>query len=704
MNLRDLRAKMHLDRGGVSMAAISSVAESIGFRTMGASVRLGDFIHESPVPCIVHWNNMHFIVVYKIKKDKIYVADPAFGLVTYTYREFAEGWAPDKIEGADIMSLKGRVLLLDPTRLFYDLDDKHETKEGLSSLFHHMNRYRGLISQLIVGMIVGSILQLILPFLTQSIVDVGINQHNLNFIYLVLIAQVALFVGQTALTILRSWILLHINSRINISLISDFLMKLMRLPMNFFDSRTAGDIVKRIDDHARIEAFLTGTTIAMLFSIVNLVIFGGVLAYYNTMIFLTFFAGSAIYVVWAILFLNKRRELDYKNFALESANKGSILQLIFGVQEIKLNSAERQKRWDWESIQAKLFKNNIRILHLEQYQNAGGALINETKNVIIAVIAAKAVIDGQMSLGMMLAVQFILGQLNLPLVQLIGFLHTTQNAAISLERLREVQDEPDEGSNVAMDIDSLAPGESIQFRNVQFRYGGDTLPPVIDNINLDIPANKITAIVGPSGGGKTTLVKLLLKLYEPTSGEIYYGKTRLSGIRPERWRQMCGAVMQDGYIFSDTIAGNIAVSGEAIDYRRVVAAAKIANIHSFIEGLPLGYNTVIGNDGTNLSQGQKQRILIARVVYKDPPIIFLDEATNALDANNESEILSNLAQFLPNHTVIIIAHRLSTVRQADQIILLEHGKIAEVGTHQELYARDNGAYRQLVKRQTEISI
>jgi ATP-binding cassette subfamily B protein len=523
INLRELRLKTHLNREGVSMAGLSSAAESLGFRTMGASVKLRDFIEESPLPCIVHWNNKHFAVVYKIKKNKIYVADPAFGMMTYSLPEFGNGWrGGDPNIATDVMELKGRVLLLEPTPAFYEQDEKQPGKPSVLPLFHHLYRYKKLILQLVLGMVVGTVLQLLLPFLTQSIVDVGINQRNLNFIYLILMAQIALFVGQTGLSILRGWILLHINSRINISLISDFLMKLMKLPMNFFDSRTAGDIVKRIDDHARIETFLTGTAISIIFSFFNLVIFGLVLAYYNRTVFVIFLIGSTIYIVWAVLFLRRRRTLDYKNFALESANKGSIFQLIFGIQEIKLNNAERQKRWDWESIQAKLFKNQIKVLHLEQYQNNGGALINEIKNVLISAIAAKAVMGGQMTLGMMLAVQFILGQLNLPLLQIVGFLHTTQDAMISIERLREVHEEEDEGSSVTMDTGVMKVGEQIGFSNVGFRYGDSGSPAVLQSVNIKIPANKITAIVGPSGGGKTTLGKLLLKLYEPTEGEIYY--------------------------------------------------------------------------------------------------------------------------------------------------------------------------------------
>jgi ATP-binding cassette subfamily B protein len=698
-----LRDNCFLTREGVSLLGISEAAEKIEFRTTGVKITF-EQLCEAPLPCIVHWKQRHFVVVYHLPnpskggaKMLVKVADPAHGLIKYTQEEFLNGWLSSRKDGEDT----GIALLLEPTPEFYAQDGERSDRTKFAFILKYLRPYRKLITQLFLGMLLGTLLQLIFPFLTQSIVDYGINNNNLSFVTLILIAQLTLFAAQTAVEFIRSWILLHISARINISIISDFLIKLMKLPIGFFDTKMIGDLMQRIGDHSRIQSFLTSTTLNTLFSFVSFVVFVGVLAFYNITLLLVFLLASTLYVLWIVLFLKRRRNLDFKRFAQGAAEQSNLYQLITGMQEIKLNNCERQKRWEWERIQARLFKISIKGLALSQYQQSGAFFINETKNIIISFFAAQAVITGNMTLGMMMAVQYIIGQLNAPISQFIGFIQSAQDAKISMERLGEIHNREDEEESAENKIQYLPDDRSFSIQNLSFQYEGPHSEAVLRDLNLHIPAGKTTAIVGMSGSGKTTLVKLLLGFYPPTKGEINVGDTHLQNLSKQLWRTECGAVMQDGFIFSDAIARNIAVGDEHIDSARLVHALKVANLKDMIESLPLGVNTKIGQEGHGLSQGQKQRILIARTVYKNPSFLFFDEATNALDANNEKAIMENLEAFFAGKTVVIVAHRLSTVKNADKIVVLNKGRITETGTHAELTAL-RGEYYELVKNQLEL--
>lgn len=697
ISLEKLRAISETTREGSSLKNIADAAELIGFRSLGVKVNFEKLKEDAPLPCIVHWQQRHFVVVYKIKKDTIFVADPAHGLLSYTKNEFIKNWIGDN---ATAQTEEGIALLLEPTpRLKQTENDDLAEKRGFGFLFQYLFRYKKFLFQLVLGLVAGSLLQLIFPFLTQSVVDIGIQNQDINFIYLILIAQLCLFVGRTGIELIRGWILLHLSTRINISLISDFFIKLMNLPIAFFDVKMTGDIMQRINDHQRIENLLTSTSLNTLFSLVNLVIFGAVLAWYDWRIFAIFFGGSALYFIWVVLFLKRRKDLDYKRFSQMSAEQSKVMELINGMQEIKLHNAEKQKRWSWEFLQARLFKISLKSLALEQTQSIGSNFINELKNILISVFSAKLVIDGNLTLGMMMAVSYIIGQLNSPIQQLIGFVYSAQDAKIALERLSEIHNREDEESPEDKTSD-IPQNAAIELENVYFRYTG-AAEEVLKGLTMQIPANKITAIVGSSGSGKTTLMKMLLKFYEPTEGNIKIGETQVSNISQKAWRDHCGVVMQEGYIFNDTIANNIAIGEDHIDKERLKRAVEIANIQEFIQQLPLGYNTKIGMEGIGMSTGQKQRLLIARAVYKNPEFIFFDEATSALDANNEKIIMENLNQFFQGKTAVVIAHRLSTVKNADQIVVLEHGKIIETGNHSELVNK-KGRYYELVRNQLEL--
>jgi len=712
--IQTLREKSFITHEGVSMLGISEAAENIGFRTIGAKLTLEKLL-EASLPCILHWNQNHFVVLYKVhgtgykvnenrvpfsvyREPKFYIADPAGSKYTLDKEAFLKCWASTENQGEKV----GTALLLEPSPDFYTQDIENEKNERkISFFFRYLKPFKRQFVQLFLGLIIGSILALIFPFLTQSIVDQGIATSNLSFITLVLIAQLVLFCTQLAVNFLQSWISLHVNTRISISLISDFLSKLMKLPLRFFDSKNVGDIMQRIGDNDRIKSFLTGNSLTTLFSFFNFILFACILAYYNFTIFAVFFIGNVLYVIWITLFLRYRRQLDMARFAQASAEQSNLVQIVTGMQEIKLNNCERQQRWRWERIQVKLFNISIKGLALEQYQQIGSVFFTQVTSLLISYLAARSVVEGNMTLGMMMAVSYIIGQLSAPISQVIGFVQSAQDAKISLERLNEIHNREDEEQSIAGKIAEIPENKSISVKDVYFSYDGAERNYALNGVTLFIPQNKITAIVGASGSGKTTLIKLLLNFYNPNKGEIRINETPLSDINPHLWRHVTGAVMQDGFIFSDTIANNIAVGVDEIDKKRLRQAAEVANIHDFVNSLPLKYNTKIGMEGNGISQGQRQRLLIARSVYKNPDFLFFDEATNALDANNERIILDNLKEFYQGKTVVIVAHRLSTVQNADNIVVMDTGKIVEEGTHEEL-TRMKGAYYTLVKNQLEL--
>ena len=695
-SLEYLREITFIGKDGVALIDISDAAEKIGMNTLAAKVGWDRLVDGLPLPFIAHWRQQHFVVVYEITPQYVRVADPAAGKVKLTKAEFLDGWASDVIEGEK----HGIILLLETTPEFYEREGDKVDKSGFRFLFTYLRKYRRLLIQLVVGLLLTSLLQLVFPFLTQTIVDVGINNKDVGLIKLVLLGQVVLFMSYTSVEFIRGWIMLHIGTRVNISLVSDFLIKLMKLPPRFFDSKLTGDLLQRINDNHRVEQFLTSSVLSTSFSLINFVIFGFVLYFYNPTIFYVYAFFTVFYIVWIFLFLSKRKELDYKRFDQMAENQSNLIQLISGMNEIKLHNAEKQKRWQWERIQAKLYRVSIRYLALEQWQRAGASFFNELKNILITFIAAKAVTEGTLSIGGMVAIEYIIGQLNSPLEQMVHFIQMAQDAKISLERLNEIHSKDDEDGKTER-LNVLPENGDLFLENVSFQYGSHHSPMVLKDMSLKIPKGQTLAVVGASGSGKTTILKLLLNFYQPTEGFVKLADVSLNNIQNRVWRERCGVVMQEGYIFNETIAKNIALGDEHIDKKKLLQAVKVANIQGHIESLPLGYNTKIGDDGVGLSQGQKQRLLIARAVYKNPEYIFFDEATNALDAYNELIIMDNLKEFFVGKTVVIVAHRLSTVKHADNIIVLEKGEIIESGNHDEL-TRERGAYYNLVKNQLEL--
>ncbi len=696
-SLATLSEICHATNEGVSLLSISDAAEQLGMHTIIGYSSVTK-LSKVTLPCILHWNQNHFVVLYKIKRGKYYVADPGKGLIKYSESEFVQHWISVRRDNED----KGVAMFIKPTSLFYDkIDDPDNAPRSFKFLLGYINRFRKYFGSIILGLFVGCILQLMLPFLTQSIVDIGVTHRDVNFIWLVLAGQLMLTISRTIIDFIRRWLLMHISMRINISLISDFLLKLLKLPMSFFDTKLMGDLLQRMNDHSRIEKFLTNQVLNVMFSLLSFLIFGIVLFIYNKLIFSVFLIGSVVYAGWMLIFLNKRKVIDYEMFEKQAINNNYTYQFITSMQEIKLQDCERRRRWEWEDIQTDLFQVQMKSMKLQQTQEAGSIFINEVKNIVITVLSATAVIYGEMTLGMMLAVQYIIGQLNSPVEQLMNFLYSMQDLKISLERINEIHSSRNEENSSRDRTEFKDSSHDIVFNNVSFKYDPHSLTNIIENVSFFIPSGKVTAIVGASGSGKTTLVKLMLGFYPILDGHIHIGDTDINTLNLKWLRRQCGVVMQDGVIFSESIARNIAVDDGEIDKERLVKAAEIANIHDYIMGLPLKYNTKIGRDGVGLSQGQKQRILIARAVYKTPKFILLDEATNALDAKNERAIVENLNEFYKGRTVVVVAHRLSTVKNADQIIVLDSGKVIEIGNHTTLIAKQ-GTYYNLVKNQLEL--
>lgn len=698
INIEALKRASQVGTSGVSLLGLSEAAEKYGLRTISAKVTLKQLLEDAPLPCILHWNQYHFVVLTPgANAKKLTVADPAKGLITYTKNEFIDYWASIR----DNDEQKGVAMFLTPGASFYQQEDQAGKEVSWGLLIRYSIQYKKQLLQLCIGMLIGSFLQLIFPFLTQSIVDTGISTQNLNFIQIIMAAQFALFFGQTFVEFIRSRLLLFISTHINFSILSDFWIKLMKLPLNFFDTKRTGDIIQRTHDHTRIESFITGTALQALFSLFNLLVFSVVLLSYNTIVFSIYFLGSLLYLGWIQVFLKYRRKLDYKRFEVASKENSTTMQLIHGMHEIKLNNAERLKRWEWEGLQASLFKLNFQSLSLDQYQQAGAFFVNQGKNIFITYWVAKSVLEGQLTLGAMLAIQYIIGQLNSPVEQLVSFSKQAQDAKISLERLNEIYQMEDEEDKERQYTNSISDNSNIHLKNLTFTYPGAGNEPVLSNVSVEFPTGKVTAIVGMSGSGKTTILKLIQKFYERYEGEIRVGESNLRYIKPHYWRSISGSVMQDGFIFSDSIEKNIAVGDQNPDYERLIHSCKVANILHYIESLPLGFNTKIGAEGNGISTGQKQRILIARAVYKNPLIILFDEATNSLDANNEKIIMENLNGFFKGKTVIIVAHRLSTVKNADKIVVLDNGRIVEEGNHKELTNKKE-KYYELVKNQLEL--
>lgn len=697
--LSDIYAHTH---EGVSLYGLSTVATSLGFRTACVKATV-EQLAQATLPCILHWNQNHFVVLHRVNKhgQEFHIADPAKGLRVLGRQALAEHWASIATTGDP----QGIVMLLQPTAAFHQHSNAQEQGHGqersLRFLLGHMRQYARPFRQIALGMAVSIVIQTVLPFLTQSIVDVGIRQHDLHFVWLILIGQLTLSLSSTAIDFIQRWILLHISLRVNLSLLSDFFVKLLRLPMSFFDTKLMGDLIQRMSDHGRVNTFLTQQVLGIAFSMVTLLVFSLILLYYDSRLLLVFLAGSLVYGGWMARFLHRRKVLDYELFERQAATNNRTYDLITSMQEIKLQDSGTRQRWEWEDAQVSLFDVQMKALRLQQTQEAGSTLINELKNLLITVLSATAVINGQMTLGMMLAVQYIIGQLNGPVEQLMYFGYSMQDVNISLERINEIhhmQDEDDDSKHLYSALDDSSQG--IVLHDVVFRY--DRFSPVntIDHVSLHIPQGQVTAIVGASGSGKSTLVKLILGYYSVLEGTITLGGTDIQRVNKEWWRRQCGVVMQDGAIFADTIARNIATGDENIYEARLAEATEVACIKEHILSLPLKFDTRIGRDGMGLSQGQKQRILIARAAYRCPACIFLDEATNSLDAVNERHIVHNMDTLFQGKTVVV-AHRLSTVRNAHQIIVLDHGRVVETGTHEEL-TRKHGAYYRLVKNQLEL--
>ena len=684
ISLTAIREKSYLTKEGVSLIGLSNAAENFGLKSLGSKLSVQDLYKKAPLPCILHFNENHFVVLYKVKKNLFYIADPSKGKYVLSIEQLSEKW------------ISNMTLLLEVTPDFYSAEEQENPRWGY--FLKYFLPHKNLILQILAALFFSSIVNLITPFITQSVVDIGILGKNMDFIYLVLIGQLAMTIAATIVGFIQAWVSLHLSIRVSLSFLIGYISKLLKMPFTFFETKTLGDIFQRIGDNSRIESFITKSFFSIIISSLNLVIYTGIMAYYNYKILLIFLAGNIAYVLWILAFMKKRREFDNEGFKLAAENQNSLLQLFTGSRDIKLNNLEKEKRWDWEKVQAKQFHLDIKTTIWGQFQSSGSIIINSTAGIIMSIIMAKEVIEGRMTLGMMISVQFILGQISGPLMSFLGLIHSYQDATISLERLSEVLTFKEKES-YPFSQKSLE-NKSIVFENVSFQHEGITSPKILNGINFTIPINKTTAIVGESGSGKTTLLKLLLKMWTPTEGKITMNTTNIETIDDYFWRENCGIVMQDSFIFSDTILNNVTLKNyDRIDFERFLDALETANIREWIETLPLSYKTKLGEDGLGISQGQKQRILIARIIYKNPQLIIFDEATNTLDAINEKIILENVKNKCKNKMMVVVAHRLSTIKEADQILVLEKGKIVEQGNHENLLEL-GGVYSELIKNQS----
>jgi ATP-binding cassette subfamily B protein len=694
--LAHFRKLCSIGKQGTTMANMIAASKSLGFKTLAAELPYLQLRNKVSLPCILHWEKEHYVVLYRITDKHAWLSDPAMtSRLKVKTKDFIHSWQIE--EGSDL----GRALLLETTPAFEEQQGIATHSASLWSLLPYLKLHRKSLIPIGLSLILASVFSLIIPLLTQLIVDKGINGKNTNLLFLICIGQLMLFSGRMLMDFLRARLLFRLGARTSITLLKEFLAKLMQLPFSFFDNRQAGDNMQRVNDNQRVEEFLTNSLISFILSLITLVVLGGVLCYYNWQIFLIFLAGATISVLWSNSFKQKRKVIDQKKFKVLSANQQLLLEIFYAMQEIKLTGSEKEKQQLWEGLQDRSYDLKLEALQLDQLMQGIGYFINEVKNVLITYAAAMLVINDQVTLGGMLAITYICGQLNTPVTQLVEFARVSQNKKFSLQRMAEVHEEIPEDFGLSNQPIPSGP-EDILLKQVSFQYGNPEAPFVLKNLDLLIPAGKVTAIVGMSGSGKTTLIKLLLKFYQVSKGAISIGNRSIDQLHAKDWRAACGVVMQDGYIFMDTIANNIYAGAFVKNERRLHEVARMANMHDFFSSMPFGYQTVVGKDGYGLSEGQKQRLLIARLIYRNPAYVFLDEATNALDAHNELSIVNNLNEFFIGKTVLIVAHRLSTVKNADQIVVLNQGELVEKGTHQELIQR-KGSYYHLIKNQLELS-
>lgn len=687
-SMKYLRDQCQITREGVSMKDLSRVAESIGLRSLPLKVSCEDLVRKIPLPCIIHWNYAHFVVLYRVKGRRMYISDPQVGLITYDRDRFTYGWKKN--------NERGIILVLEPSQRFHDAQNV-QSPGRLNNYFNYLKPHVNFLLQVFFGMLMGVGISLLFPFITQSVVDIGIETQDFDFINILLIATIVLTLSSVFSNFVQSRMMLHVADRINISMVSDFIQKTLRLPVTFYERKMTSDILNRINDHGRIQQFVLHSFLGIIIAGLSFLVYAAILATYQITLFAFFLGGTILYVLWILLFLQKRRTLDYQFFDSNIYNQNEIIQIAENSTEIKINNLEQKKRWDWEKSRFEIYDLNIKLLNLSQIQNIGTAIIDRLKNVFITFFAAKAVINGQMSLGMMLSAQYIIGQMNGPVGRLIGFIQSYQDARISLERVGEVVHEEAEESRVEGFEVAMPNDRTIRLKGLSFRYHSGS-PYILKDLDLEIPHGKMTAIVGPSGSGKSTLMKILLRLYQNYEGEIEIGNANFKAIDLHRWRSSCGAVLQEGKIFNDSILHNIVLDADNIDPDRLKAVIRQANLQAFIDALPQKLYSLIGQGGNGISGGQKQRILIARALYKDPEFLFFDEATNALDTKNEREITRQLRETFDGKTSIVIAHRLSTVRSADQIVVLDRGHIVERGDHAALVHK-KGTYFNLISNQ-----